>query len=88
MERLEAYCGLHKTAKESKVDSLIAGLSGLQYQTLKSLVFPKKPIEKSFENPRSEIFKFKFLVRTKGETIQHFQCGFVRERDNVNLTRI
>ena len=49
MERLESYCRLHKTAKESKVDSLLAGLSGSQYQTLKSLVFPKKPIEKSFE---------------------------------------
>ena len=86
VERVEAYCRLHKTAKKSKVDSLITSLSGSQYRTLNSLVFPKKSIEKSFEElvevmgkhymgqrkPRSEKFIFKSLVRAEGESIQTF----------------
>ena len=85
-ERLEAYFRLHKTKDEAKVDTLTTGMTAVQYQTLKSLVFPMKPIKKKFDesaqamekhyvgqkNPRSERYKFKTVVRTEKESIQNF----------------
>ena len=85
-ERLEAYFRLHKTKEEAKVDTLITGMTAVQYQTLKSLVFPMKPIERKFDelaqamekhyvgqkNPRLERNEFKTVVRTEKESIKNF----------------
>ncbi|KAK3712043.1 hypothetical protein QZH41_005341 [Actinostola sp. cb2023] len=85
-ERLQSYFRLHKTKEDVQVDTLIANLGPAQYQTLKSLVFPAKPIEKEFKdlievmrnhyegkkNPRTERCKFRAICQGESESIQTY----------------
>ena len=48
-ERLECYFAVNKTEEAVKVQTLIMGLSAVQYQTLRNLMAPHRPATQTYE---------------------------------------
>ena len=87
LERLECYFLLSKTtAADKKVQTLIMGLSTSQYDSLRALVYPAKPMEadygelvetlaRYFGQPRHymlERHEFRLLKKNSGESVYEF----------------